>query len=206
MDHNCPGDFIQLNYRYQPTCQILPAVLDKLYTDAFGPAKRDGTFVEVGAHDGWHWSNTWGLANMGWRGVFVEPVPELFEACRLTHRNHNAVFVHGAIGDCDGVATLGMGAYGAERGSPEQPFTIEQFALNTLLSRIPAVQPGFELLVIDVEGGEQAVLDGFDVALWRPKMVIIERPPVPNKFLDTGYRMVHTDWINTIYVRPEIVS
>jgi hypothetical protein len=52
-----------MNYEYQPTCQIPPAALDTIYTEAFGPGCDDGTLVEIGAHDGLFCCSRW----MAWR-------------------------------------------------------------------------------------------------------------------------------------------
>ncbi|MCX8505445.1 MAG: hypothetical protein ORN98_02375, partial [Alphaproteobacteria bacterium] len=53
-------------------CQIKD--LAKHYENLFGK-KDKGVFVEIGAFDGQEVSNTAGLADLGWRGVYVEPVP-----------------------------------------------------------------------------------------------------------------------------------
>src|SRR5689334_13139538 len=45
---------------------------------------RGGIFVEAGANDGLSQSNTAYLEfYLGWRGLLVEPIPELAVACRL---------------------------------------------------------------------------------------------------------------------------
>ena len=45
----------------------------------FGAKKRDGFFIEAGAHDGVEASNTLYLEKkMGWRGLLVEPNPDTF--------------------------------------------------------------------------------------------------------------------------------
>jgi hypothetical protein len=78
------------------------------------------------------------------------------------------------------------------------------------------VPRGFDLLVIDVEGHEEAVFDGFDLAVWRPRLLIAElgevdhRVPAPDdprwrvhaRVVDVGYRVVYQDSINTVYVAP----
>ena len=45
---------------------------------------RDGGFfVEAGGNDGYTQSNTYWLERFrGWRGILVEPMPELYEMCR----------------------------------------------------------------------------------------------------------------------------
>ena len=187
-----------MNYEYQPTCQIPPETLDAIYTAAFG-VRNTGSLVEIGAHDGWHWSNSWGLAKIGWTAVYAEPVPKLFSECRKTHKDHPNVTVKKCcIGPVNGRVTLGMAEYGASLESKKDQFRCTQYTLDRFLT-MTRVRPRFDLLVIDVEGGEQGVLDGFTLFEWYPKLVIIERPPVPNIFLNAGYRPVYTDWINTCY-------
>jgi len=59
----------------------------------FLTTKLDGVFVEVGAFDGYTFSNTWGLAQRGWRGIYVEPIPKYANQCRKNHANHRDVSV-----------------------------------------------------------------------------------------------------------------
>ena len=40
-----------------------------------------GFYIEVGAWNGVTLSNTYFLEQMGWTGILVEPLPELYEAC-----------------------------------------------------------------------------------------------------------------------------
>lgn len=190
----------KMKYQFQPTCQVPIEVLNRIYCDAFG-FKPDGRFVEVGAHDGWHWSCTWGLAEIGWRGWFIEPVPELFaECCKTYHGKRNIDIVNCCIGTHDGTATMGIGEYGGSLVEDRNPFKVTQYSLDSFLES-RHVEPKFDLLIIDVEGAEDQVLAGFTVSKWLPKLVIIERPPVPNKFTEHGYEQVYSDWINTIYQR-----
>lgn len=190
-----------MNYEYQPTCQIEHPKLDQIYTEAFG-VKRDGCFVEVGAHDGWHWSCTWGLAKAGWRGIYVEPVQELYQECLKTHAAHAGVAViNCCVGDKEEVVKMGMGEYGGSLLAERDQFEVQQYPLDTLL-RSFNIPPRFDLLIIDVEGAEERLLTGFTCEVWMPKLIIIERPP-PNEFESLGYTKVYEDWINTIYSRKD---
>ncbi len=47
----------------------------------FGPA-FSGVFMEVGANDGLHGSNSKLLESRGWHGFLVEPIPRLADFCR----------------------------------------------------------------------------------------------------------------------------
>ena len=188
-----------MKYQFQPTCQIPPETLDKIYMDAFG-FKRDGVFVEVGAHDAWHWSNTWGLAEIGWRGVYVEPVRELYEQCVQTNKNRPKVDIdHCCIGSFDGVKKLGIAEYGASADAKDAEFEARQITLSTLLEN-HKIPPRFDLLVIDVEGSEKDVLAGFDLGKWQPTLIIIERQP---DLKLGGYEHVYSDWINDCYRRTD---
>src|SRR5579885_680685 len=75
-------------YRPTQTCQI--PILGGLYEHLFGE-RTDGTFVEVGAYDGETYSNTSSLADLGWRGVYVEPVPSSVARCRQRHARNPRV-------------------------------------------------------------------------------------------------------------------
>ena len=88
--------------------------------------------------------------------------------------------------------------------------------LNSLLDK-HAIAPGFELLVIDVEGAELKVLEGFNLAHYRPRMVIIEAhekdaaairnwkaAPI-NDYFSAEYTKIQADHINSIFLRTEFV-
>src|SRR5688572_20384844 len=59
---------------------------------------REGVFVDVGANDGLHGSNSMLLEQKGWRGFLIEPIPRLAEICRRT-RCRSIVINQAAIGD-----------------------------------------------------------------------------------------------------------
>lgn len=63
-----PCDRCRRRYPMAATCQIpFFNSLSDLYTFVFG-YRTDGLFVEVGAYDGESFSNTSGLADIGWKG------------------------------------------------------------------------------------------------------------------------------------------
>jgi len=68
-------------YKPLSDCQI--PRLDEIYLKNFG-YKTDGTFVEIGAYDGHSISNTSFLADIGWKGIYVEPVKEYYEKCNFS--------------------------------------------------------------------------------------------------------------------------
>jgi FkbM family methyltransferase len=216
-----------------PSCQIpnLATILEAVF-----PSLPSGTFVEVGAHDGVSYSNTWGLARAGWRGVYVEPVAELLGRCRAEHAGERCSFHALAVGAREGEIELELGdvfstaspamaeilrgvewARGAMSGERRR---VPVVTLDRLLER-EGIAPGFELLVIDVEGYEPQVLAGFDLRRWRPRLVIVEIPDlhpdfqgaaseplrdgfraVRRSFADAGYGILFRDSVNTVYLAP----
>jgi FkbM family methyltransferase len=175
-------------YQPSPTCQI--PELQSLYEQFFG--KRDqGLFIEVGAFDGTSFSNSSCLAEVGWHGVLIEPVPEYAEACRRHYsKNQNIKVIECAIGSDDaeikimkaGPLTTAnqsqMDQYGRVDWSKDLAMSATKIAviqkkLDDVLSEIGLTKP-IDLLIVDVEGAEASVFAGFDIQKWKPKMMIVE--------------------------------
>jgi FkbM family methyltransferase len=152
----------------------------------------DGFFVEVGAFDGLLWSNTSGLADLGWGGLLFEPQTEAWKKCVDRYANNSKVtVVRKAVSNFKGhtqlylggsVSTihketkelyLGLPAFQSTGLGRNKKERVEVARLDDELIRLGATID-FELLVIDVEGSEWDVLCGFTIDLWRPKMVVIE--------------------------------
>lgn len=212
------------HYPFGPDVQFKEAELDRMFQECFGYI-HDGTFVEVGAYDGKTYSHTWGLATLGWRGVYVEPVPDLFRQCCDNHLGHaNVNVLRCAAGSANGTAALFIDE-NSVCGSTLNPeavknptgLTVTMRTLDSILES-QMILPGFELLSIDVEFAELEVLVGFDLGRWLPKMVIIElcehhggekqemsaplRAHCDVLFREHGYRKIFSDAINGIFVRP----
>lgn len=219
-------------YRFPATCQI-PGLADR-YRELFGDLKTDGTFVEVGAYDGEDFSNTSGLADVGWSGLYVEPVPWYAQACARRHAANKGVTVANcAVGPeltevdihfGEGLSTTldeqvevyeqidwTRGFHKGER------IRVRQFPLEQLLSQA-GITPAFDLLVVDVEGSEDAVFDSFSLDDWKPRVVIVElidhhpsfqsfdvvtrrSSELRERIRRAGYGEHYVDEINTIFRR-----
>ncbi len=172
-------------YRPASSCQI--AVLGGLYSTLFGD-RADGTFVEVGAYDGETFSNTSCLADLGWRGLMIEPVERSYAKCVARHRDNARVAVlNRAIGPTETTIRFwDNGEYST--GSPDEmavnrannwvgPATreteVRQMRLDVALSEA-GIAPRFDLLAIDVDGMEEQVFESFDLAHWLPRCMIVE--------------------------------
>jgi FkbM family methyltransferase len=148
---------------------------------------RPGLFVEAGAHDGYTQSNSYYLERfLGWRGLLVEAVPELYEKARRRRtgsiveqvalvgpeQDGTDVVVH--FGDL--ASTLGEPehASGGLRNAGRDPYavTVRGRTLSGLLDEAGLDRP--DLIVLDVEGHELAALRGLDLDRHGPALLVIE--------------------------------
>src|SRR5947209_8265810 len=90
-------------YKPYNDCQI-PMLAD-IYMQHFG-YKTNGTFVEVGAYDGESISNTVFLADIGWEGVYVEPIPEHARQAEIRHAGNDVKVFTVAAGDDEGIVEI----------------------------------------------------------------------------------------------------
>ena len=164
---------------------------DRILFEYFG-RKRSGYYAEVGAFNGVDLSNSYFFEQSGWSGVLVEPHPGLAERCRRD-RPRAAVFACAvvppgapptvALEVSDGAelySSLKMGREQHEHvrretgGLAIRRVDAEARTLDAILEEAGAPE-GIDFVTIDVEGHEQGVLEGFDLARWRPRVVILER-------------------------------
>jgi FkbM family methyltransferase len=175
-------------YPQAKSCQI--AELWYLYSIFLGE-RSDGTFVEVGANDGIFVSNSWGLAEVGWRGMMIEPLPALAEKCRANHALHPRVeVIQTAVGP-PGTSSVVLHVAGALTTANSRVFKEYQsikWARGSLTSvelEVPCVTldrlleesgfaPNFDVLIVDVEGFEDGVFAGFEINHWKPKLILVE--------------------------------
>ena len=62
-----------------------------------------GTFIDIGCNDCETFSNTRALALSGWKGIFVDPVPEVIKRCKELYQGHKGFyFYEQAISDHNG--------------------------------------------------------------------------------------------------------
>ena len=173
--------------RTRKSCQI--ANIRTIY-DKLGLRPNCGTFVEVGGFDGESYSNTSFLADQGWRGLYVEPVPDFCTRIRFRHFLNNVAVESSAIAQNEGHIDINlMGALSTTSSDPltayreipwasdaarsSQTLRVSSKRLDNVL-RNHKIPDRFELMVIDVEGGERPVVESLLESDWRPRALIIE--------------------------------
>ncbi len=191
---------------------------DRWLETYFG-GKRDGFYVEVGAYDGSHLSNTYHFEQIGWTGVLIEPDPVMAAQCRRS-RPASRTFACAVVGPRDGneivffrvtagqvYSTTSLSPAHRQRldtmGLPWEEVRVAARTLDSILAEANPVQIDF--VSIDVEGGELQVLSGFDVGRWKPAIVIVETnarrrdPAVRDYFVSRGYAFRHSIDVNDFY-------
>src|SRR5262245_17522058 len=76
--------------------------------ESLGLSPHTGYFVEVGAFDGESFSNTSFLADQGWAGLYVEPVPHFCKRIKFRHLfNLNRISIeNSALAERSGTSNL----------------------------------------------------------------------------------------------------
>jgi len=190
---------------------------DKLLRELFH-GQATGVCVEVGGFDGETFSNTLAFEENGWRAVIVEPMPHFAEKIRA--RRPKATLFACAAGAKAGQARLVI-AHGVEAlstvtaepahldrirkmGGSMEEITVPMRTLDELLAEAGVTKIDF--ITIDVEGGELAVLAGFDLDRWKPRVVILENNDgkwcgeVHDAMLRRGYHYFRSTGCNEWYV------
>jgi len=173
-----------------------------------------GFYVEVGANHPTEGSQTWHLEQLGWTGVLVEPQPDL--AGQLRRERRAKVYAVACSKPENAGKTLTLYLAGIQSsldadfyvagvrraGSVEVPV----MTLDQVLEDAGAPQP-LDFVSIDVEGHDVEVLAGFDLARWRPRLLLIEDVvqslDLHRHLVARGYRWIRRTGINSWYVPAE---
>lgn len=145
-----------------------------------------GTYVDVGANDPRLYSLSRGFYDQGWSGVTVEPVPHFAAAHRAERPRDTLVEVAVTDADVETVTLHVIGDTGlstlvdevSERhgrdGWVSQDVTVPARSLDRVLEDAGMEGREIHFVSIDVEGAEPAVLRSFDLARWRPWILVVE--------------------------------
>lgn len=185
-------------------------LLGRLFTGA-----DDGFYIDVGASDPVHHSVTRHFYDRGWRGINIEPIPEMYHA--LCEHRPRDVNLNLAVSDRDGLLTFyqapGVFSWSASKdllveafGATREELVAREILVSTLARVCERHADGpIDFLKIDAEGHEAEVIRGADWDRWRPRAVVVEgahRPWEPTLLL-AHYHHAAFDGINHYYLRDE---
>lgn len=159
---------------------------DRILYRIFGGTYK-GSFIDVGAMDGIHLSNTYFLEKRGWEGICIEANPDYIELLK----NNRKEVVHAVVSRKNKQEVIfyanKWGAFSTvseeTKKKFEKKFTdwctdwkqvkVPMRTLDNILEDY-AAHEHFDVLSIDCEGEDLAVLEGFNLAKYRPRIAIVE--------------------------------
>ena len=222
-------------YLQSTSCGEIGLILHEILFKILG-YKTNGFFVEIGANDGKTGSFTYNLAKIGWNGLNCEPIPRLFDICKKNHENHiNVKNIQIAIGDKkDVLEIIDAGTLSTMDNDTLNLYLKTNWTKNNFInSRKHMVNVdtldsileinvfnNIDLLVLDVEGYEENVLNGFSINKYKPTIVIIEIADQHESFINNtklmekfkrlreyfiknNYSLLVNDVVDNVYVRNE---
>lgn len=194
---------------------------DLLIWELLGHQPR-GFFIEAGAFDGYHFSITYALEAIGWTGLLVEALPEPMERCRSRRPGSRVI---GAALSRPGAPSSaafaviedhygGMFSYLKDTEQQLQDTSwAKRHTINVPVTTLDSLLVGhtgpIDAAVIDVEGGELDLLDGFDLNRFRPRILIIEDnsmgrdPALTNYMSGFPYQLALRLSVNAVFVRND---
>ncbi len=144
--------------------------------------KKNGFFIEIGAGNGKHLSNTYLLEKeYNWDGILVEPNKSSFKAC--TNLRHCRV-INKLILNSE-VATvlfhekrIGEFSFSEGYGNKNSNDVIDSYEIESIkfeeIFRDFSIIPDIDFLSIDTEGSEVEILSSINFSKYRPNIICIE--------------------------------
>lgn len=227
-------------YEKATSCGEIGSILHEIYFK-FCDYKKNGIFIEIGANDGKTGSFTYNLAKMGWIGIYCEPVPRIYQKCVNNHINHkNVTVLKCAIGEKKEIGKIVDGntlstmdeetlsiykCHSWSKGCFVNNGSVHEVnveTLDTILEKYK-IRPNFDILIIDVEGYEEKVLNGFSINKYKPKIIVIEIPDqhkdfinknnaidkfknLRQYFINNNYFLLVNDIVDNVYIRNDLID
>ena len=143
--------------------------------------------VDIGANDGICGSNSRTFLEQGWRGVLVEPMPQVFARLQANTIDLPGVrLVQAACSDRNGTASIRLGKDGAlgqlsslsedpalANNLSDERIEVRTATLEDLLWKYQ-VPRDFGVLLVDTEGWDLAALRGLERAYSKPRIILTE--------------------------------
>ena len=149
--------------------------------------KKDGFYVDIGAHHPYRFSNTCKFYNMGWKGINIDAMPgskKLFDQVRPGDINLEL-----GINDTDGELVYNifdenaLNTFSSEMVSEAylnygvKPISQRKIKAITLASCLDEFMPAntpIDLMNVDCEGLDYAVLSSNDWSKYKPRVIVCE--------------------------------
>ena len=189
----------------------------------------EGFFLDIGAFDGIHLSNSYVFEQAGWKGICVEPHPQYYPLCKASRPG--SICVNAA---CVGnpeiseikfyIEKLGLLSGMSERTEDVRKryesrwldfegfneITVRATTINKLLEEHLPSGTSVDFISIDVEGAELEVLRGIEIKRFTPRVICLEANDEDMKReLDDCLKLAEYQWCRTLgpnrfYVRDDL--
>ena len=184
--------------------------------------REAGTYVDVGAHHPWRYSNTYWFYRQGWSGLNIDATPGSMDAFRRSRpRDRN---VEAAV--AGNARTITFFAFDEPALNTFDPAAVERAKLGgyrvvgerevlttTLAELLREHLPGVEIdfLSVDVEGLDAEVLESNDWDAFAPEVVLaetfgqaldeVQASPVARVLGSRGYHLLAKTANTAIFIR-----
>lgn len=196
---------------------------DRLLNERFLFNKKNGVFLDIGAHDGMTGSNTYFFEKeLGWQGICFEPLPHLFKQLRECR---DCICINACVGPISGMVPFlhlnscdeqlsGMCSTYDKRQLDIVMNDLSIYGGNCAVMLLPCVrlhdvleQYGIahvDYLSLDTEGSELEILKTIDFSKVSIDMMSVENnfnEPFIREFLETkGFIFIEHIVVDDIYI------
>jgi len=195
---------------------------DKFVYENFFKKKKNGVFVDIGAHDGISYSNTLFFEQyLNWTGICIEPMPSVFS--KLV-KNRSCICVNGCIANFNGKEEFllisgysdmlsGLMSHYHQKhidridreillyGGSKKLIEVDCYKLETILKKYGISKIDF--LSIDTEGNEFSILQSIDFNCIDIDVITVENNYRDKKIRDllekNGYDFIRRIRCDEIY-------
>lgn len=184
---------------------------DEYYINNISKGKRNGIFLDIGANDGKHGSNTATLElEYGWTGLCIEANPKLIES--LTSNRPNSIIIHKAVWTKPGKVNIEVPLSFKGQEPPNQlgriigiernqrafkkffdkgyeTFTVKSDTVTNIVKETIGLPVVIDYMSLDTEGAELEALQSIDFNLIDIKFMTVEHG---NR---KGYKNIFTEYL-----------
>ena len=182
------------------------AGVDKIYSDTFS---NPTNFKRTS-------SNTADFLDLGWSGIYIEPVEEYCEEAKIAHKNNAERLVVVSVGasDKDDHLELFLGDSFVPNDLPSMGYNWIGRKVKTLPTSKILLENNcpktIDVMSIDVEGFEDKVIKGIDFEKHSPMMIVVEVNQVDKSVIDyllpDNYTIVAFDGLNAVWVDKGLIK
>jgi FkbM family methyltransferase len=163
--------------------------------------KPNGFYLDIGSNEPINYSNTFKMYTLGWTGILVDGNPQLIEKAKKIRKKDICInaLVSNEVREMDfylsgsnlisSVNPVHAASYTHQGGKTEK-VRMSSVTIDQIITQHLPEGRTIDLLSIDVEGHDFAVLQSITLSKYRPRLILIE---------DLG--QMKNDLDNNIYVR-----